>query len=74
MQGYTYPQRSSLDAELEKRVSRSGFLERVDALMDWTRLGRSRKVARCLLLQGLCHRRPGQRPHPSGNGNLRLSA
>jgi IS5 family transposase len=35
MQGQKNPQRSFLDAELEGQVSRSSFLDRVEAVMDW---------------------------------------
>lgn len=38
MLGHKDPQRSFLDAELEKQVSRLGFLDRVEAIMDWKAL------------------------------------
>lgn len=38
MQGHSQPQRSFLDAELEKQGSKAGFLDRVNAVMDWGRL------------------------------------
>jgi len=38
MQGRSHSQRSFLDAELEKQVSRAGFLDRVNRVMDWNQL------------------------------------
>jgi IS5 family transposase len=38
MQGKKNPQRSFLDAEIEKQTGRPGFLERVEAVMDWSAL------------------------------------
>jgi IS5 family transposase len=38
MQGKKSPQRSFLDAEVEKQTSRPGFLDRVEAVMDWSAL------------------------------------
>lgn len=46
MQGHSHPLRSLLDAEPEKQVSRSGFLDRVDAVMDWTALSRMGSIRR----------------------------
>lgn len=38
MQGKKNPQRSFLDLEMEKQTSRAGFLDRVEAVMDWSAL------------------------------------
>lgn len=35
MQGHRSPQRSFLDAEIEQQGGRAGFLDRVDAVVDW---------------------------------------
>lgn len=36
MQGRRSPQRSFLDAQIEQQTSRAGFLDRVEAVVDWS--------------------------------------